>query len=55
MSDWLAGGPAGWLAGWLAGGAWPVCPHVYPSVSELGSQRCGVKDGEPGRCTAIKW
>lgn len=37
------------------GGAWPVCPHVYPSVSGLSLERCGVKDGEPGRCAAIKW
>ena len=32
-----------WL---LAGGAWPVCPHVYPSVSGLSLERCGLKDGE---------
>lgn len=35
------------LADWLlAGGAWPVCPHVYPSVSGLSLERCGLKDGE---------
>lgn len=47
MTDGLVGRPAG--------GAWPVCPHVCPSVSGLSLERCGVKDGEPGRCTAIKW
>lgn len=31
------------------GGAWPICPHVYPSVSALRWERCGLKDGEPGR------
>lgn len=39
-TDWLL---ADWL---LAGGAWPVCPHVYPSVSGLSLERCGLKDGE---------
>lgn len=42
------------LAGCLEG-VWSVCPHVYPSVSGLGSERCGVKDGETGRCAAIRW
>lgn len=51
LNNWLSD----WLVDWLTEGAWPVCPHVYPSVSGLSFEKCEMKNGEPGRSIAIKW